>query len=422
MAIGDVVRDRARAGAGRARSGLVGGVRAWIDRHHSGPWTLDAVALAVIVALLLLVGLVMSFSASIVDAAEVGDPFIVVKRQVAWALVGVPAYLLASSLDHRLWRGLSWALVLLSLVGLVLVVTPAGITRQGSTRWIGFGPLVVQPSEIAKLATLLWLADVLERKRPPDGEPFEVRHLFLPALPLLGLLAVLVMAQPDLGTTLLLAMVVGLVLFAEGLPLRWFASGVVLLAVFAAVAARLAPYRMARITGWLDPEADPLDSGFQLLQSLYALGSGGWFGVGLGSSRGKWNFVPNPETDFVFAIIGEELGLVGAAVVLALFAGLLVVGLRVARTAPGGFARTVAWVITSWIVGQALLNVMTVTGLAPITGVTLPLVSVGGSSMVSTLVALGILTSIARSAGPDAPSTPAATSRTAPADRKPARR
>lgn len=410
------VQEVGLRGVARLRDGLASGPRDWIGQRRSGPWNREAVALAILVSLLMVVGLVMSFSASIVDAAEVGDPFIVVKRQVGWALIGVPAYLLVSSLDHRIWRGLSWAMIILAVFGLVAVLTPVGVTRQGSTRWIGLGPMVIQPSELAKLATVLWLAAVLELKRPLNGEPFEVRHLLLPAMPLLGILAVLVMFEPDLGTTLLLAMIVGLVLFAEGLPLRWFVGGVAGVGVLGLAAAIQAPYRLARLEGWIDPEAAPLGSGFQLLQSWYALAAGGWFGVGLGSGRGKWNFVPNPETDFVFAIIGEELGLVGAFTVLAMFAGVLVVGLHIARNAPSGFARTVAWVTTTWIVGQALLNVATVTGLLPITGVTLPLVSVGGSSMVSTLVALGILTSIARSSGTTSPLT------TATPDRKPARR
>jgi cell division protein FtsW len=167
------------------------------------------------------------------------------------------------------------------------------------------------------------------------------------------------------------------------------------------VLAAVAPYRVARVTGWLHPEADPLGTGYQLIQSRLALGSGGVFGVGLGSSRGKWNFIPNPETDFIFAIVGEELGLIGASFVLALFAALLYLGLRVAYAARDPFGRTVAFGVTAWIVGQALINVGTVTGLLPITGVTLPLVSVGGSSLVSTLVALGILTSIARQPAPE---------------------
>jgi cell division protein FtsW len=384
-----------------------GRLRAWLDRRRSelrpGPWSSDASALTVVTTLLLLTGLVMSFSASFVDAAEAGDPFGVFRRQAVWALLGVPAFALAACLPHRRWRSFAWPLLIVSLLGLVLVLVPGiGLTRFGSTRWLGFGPLVVQPSEVAKLATLLWIADVLERKRPKDGSLHGTSHLTIPAIPLLVVLAALVLAQPDLGTTILLGLIVGAVLWVEGLPGRFVGVGAVAAAAAVALLAVVAPYRLARVTGWLDPESDPLGSGYQLLQARFAMGEGGIFGLGLGSSRAKWNLVPNPETDFIFAIIGEELGLAGAAGVLALFAALLFLGLRVAYAAEDGFGRTVAFGITAWVVGQALINVGTVTGLLPITGVTLPLVSVGGSSLVSTLVALGILVSIARR--PPAPS------------------
>ena len=353
--------------------------------------------MAVVTGLLLVVGLVMSFSASVVDAAEDGDPFGILRRQVAWAAIGVPAFLVVSSLDHRLWRRLSWLMIAVSVAGLLLVLVPGlGLDRGGSTRWIAVGPLVVQPSELAKISALLWLADVYERKRPRDGAPFEVGHLLIPALPLLAVVGGLILVEPDLGTTVVVGIIVALVLYIEGLPMRLFGAFAVVGTLLATGLAFTASYRIDRITGWLHPEADPTGTGFQLLQSLYALGSGRWFGLGLGSSRGKWNFVPNPETDFVFAIIGEELGLVGAVVVLALFAALLVLGVRIARRAPSGFARTVAFGITGWLVAQATINIATVVGLLPITGMTLPLVSAGGSSLVSTLVALGILVAIAR--------------------------
>lgn len=366
-------------------------------RWRPGPWSADATALTVLTLLLLLLGLVMSFSASFVPAAEAGDPFAVFRRQAGWAVIGLSAFVLAARLDHRIWRGLAWPLLVLAVVGLVLVLVPGvGETRYGSTRWLGIGPLSLQPSELAKLAALLWVADVLERKRPRDGLPHTTEHLLIPALPLLVLLAGLVLAQPDLGTTILLAMIIGAVLWVEGLPGRIVAAALVLGGLAVAALAVVAPYRVARIRGWLWPERFPLDEGFQLLQSRYALGSGGTFGVGLGSSRGKWHFIPNADTDFIFAVIGEELGLVGALAVVLLFAALLYVGLKVAYAAPGGFGRTVALAVTVWIVGQALVNIGTVTGLLPITGVTLPLVSVGGSSLVSTLLALGILVAIAR--------------------------
>lgn len=366
-------------------------------RWRPGAWTADATALTVLTLLLLLLGLVMSFSASFVPAAEAGDPFAVFRRQAAWAAIGLAAFVLTARLDHRIWRRLAWPMLVLAVLGLVLLLVPGvGETRYGSTRWLGIGPLSIQPSELAKLAALLWVADVLERKRPRDGMPHTTEHLLIPALPLLVLLAGLVLAQPDLGTTILLAMIIGAVLWVEGLPGRIVAAAIVLGGMAVAALAVVAPYRVARIRGWLWPERFPLDEGFQLLQSRYALGSGGTFGLGLGSSRGKWHFIPNADTDFIFAVIGEELGLVGALVVVLLFTALLYVGLKVAYAAPGGFGRTVALAVTVWIVGQGLVNIGTVTGLLPITGVTLPLVSVGGSSLVSTLLALGILVAIAR--------------------------
>lgn len=374
-----------------------GRVARWVARRRSGPWGQDATAVAVVVGLLLVVGLVMSFSASVVDAAENGDPFGILRRQLAWAALGVPAFLVVAATDHRVWRRLAWAMIAASVIGLLLVLVPGlGLTRGGSTRWLGVGPLVVQPSELAKLSALLWLADVMERKRPRGDAPFELRHLLVPALPLLGVLGALILAEPDLGTAVVVGIIVALVLYIEGLPLRLFGVFAGVGALLVTALAFTASYRVDRITGWLHPEADPTGTGFQLLQSLYALGSGRWFGLGLGSSRGKWNFVPNPETDFVFAIIGEELGLVGALVVLVLFAALLVLGMRIARRAPDGFARTVAFGITGWLVAQAAINIATVVGVLPITGMTLPLVSAGGSSLLSTLVALGILVSIAR--------------------------
>ncbi|MFP4149616.1 MAG: putative lipid II flippase FtsW [Nitriliruptoraceae bacterium] len=370
-------------------------------RFQPGPWSADATVLTVITALLLLLGLVMSFSASFVPAAEAGDPFAVFRRQAAWAVLGVAAFVIAARFDHRLWRGLSWPMLLLALLGLAALLVPGvGEERFGSTRWLGIGPLSIQPSELAKLATLLWLADVLERKRPRDGSAHTTEHLLVPALPLLVLLGLLVLAQPDLGTTILLALIVAAVLWVEGLKGRYVLAAAVAGLLSVAALAAVAPYRVARIRGWLWPERYPLEEGFQLLQSRYALGSGGTFGVGLGSARGKWNFIPNVDTDFIFAVIGEELGLVGALATLLLFSALLYVGLKIAYAASDGFGRTVALGITVWIVGQALINVGTVTGLLPITGVTLPLVSVGGSSMLSTLLALGILVAIARRPDP----------------------
>jgi len=366
-----------------------------------GPWTRYATVLTVMTIILVLAGLLMSFSASIVDAAQDGDAFGVFRRQLLWLALGLPAFAVAANLDHRLWRRLAWPLIAFSALTLALVLVPGiGVERYGSQRWIGLGPLVFQPSEIAKLSLLLWVADVLERKRPAAGIVQTTEHLLVPALPAFGLLALLVMLQPDLGTTIILGLVVGAVLWVEGLPGRIFLVTMSTGALAALVLALVSPYRFDRLRGWWRPEDDPLGAGFQLLQSRFALGSGGLWGIGLGESRGKWNFIPNPETDFVFAIIGEELGLVGAVTVLVLFLVILYIGLHVAYVAPEGFGRTVAFGVTTWVVGQALINVGTVTGLLPITGVTLPLVSAGGTSLVTTLVSLGILVSVARAPRP----------------------
>jgi cell division protein FtsW len=369
-----------------------------LSRARSGQWTGDALGLTAVVAVLVIIGLVMSFSASFVESAQGGDPFGVFRRQAAWATVGVVAFLFVSSTHPRTWRWLSWPLLLASIAGLVLVLVPGvGLTEGGSTRWLGVGPVIVQPSEIAKLAVLLWLADVHARKREHGMELDDrTSHLLVPALPLLAVVAALILAEPDLGTALIVSLIVLLVLWMDGIRLRFLVPLAAVGAVAAFAAAILEPYRFARVAGWLDPNQDPLGSGYQLLQSLYALGSGGWFGVGLGQSRGKWNFIPNPETDFIFAIIGEELGLVGASVVLLLFLALLVIGLRIARGTSDHFGRIVAFGVTGWIVGQAIVNIGAVTGLLPITGVTLPLVSVGGSSLVVTLVALALVVAIAR--------------------------
>lgn len=373
-------------------------LRESVHRVTSGPMSQEAMMLTVVVGLLLVTGLVMSFSASVVDGAESGDAFGILRRQLMWAMIGVPAFWLVSRTDPKVWRGLSWLLIVLAVVGLVLVIVPGvGVTAGGSTRWLGFGPFVAQPSELAKLATVLWVADVLTRKRAlrPDGR-LPLKHLLVPAVPLVVVEAILIYVEPDLGTTLLLGVIMAILMFAEGVPLRLFVFGGVAMGALGTVAALIAPYRFARIQGWLWPEANATDSGYQLLQSLYALGNGGITGAGLGSSRGKWNFIPNPETDFVFAIIGEELGLLGGLFVIGLFVALLVLGLRVARQAEG-FSRTVAFTITGWLVCQAMINIATVIGVLPITGMTLPLISAGGSSLVATLVALGILVAIARS-------------------------
>jgi cell division protein FtsW len=325
-------------------------------------WLLLAVACA-----LLVVGLVMVLSASSVSAlARQGDPYAYFKRQLLWVAGGAVVMLAVSRIDYRLWRRL-W------------ISLPGGFT--------------VQPAEFAKLALLLFSADVLTRKARLLGD---VRHLLVPVLPLTLLLAALVMLEPDLGTTLLLCAIAFGMLFVAGTPLLLL-GGIGSLGVAAGAALIMsADYRRTRFLSFMNPAADPQNGGYQFIQGRLALGSGGLLGVGLGAGRQKWSYVPNAHTDFIFAIIGEELGLLGTLSILLLFAAFAYAGVRVAQRAPDPFGRYLAGGVTVWIVVQALVNIGAVVGALPITGVPLPLVSFGGSSMLVLLAATGLLLNVAR--------------------------
>jgi cell division protein FtsW len=345
---------------------------------------------------LLGLGLIMILSASSVAAfTAYGSSYKFFFRQLMWAGIGVVAFIVMSRLDYKRLKGTGYLLYAIAAGLLVAVLIPGvGITIGGSSRWIGLGPLTFQPSELAKLALILFAADVFSRKQESLlDDPW---HTVLPMVPALGGLGLLVMMQPDLGTTLLLGSIGLSMLFIAGAPLRYVAPLGLLGMGLAVAGSMTADYRRARVFAFLDPWADPLNTGYQTIQSLIALGSGGWFGVGLGASRQKWSYIPNAHTDFIFAILGEEMGLFGTLVVIGMFAFLAYLGLRVARRAPDRFGMLVAAGITVWITVQAMVNIGAVTSLLPITGVPLPLVSFGGSSLVILLAACGILTNIAR--------------------------
>ncbi len=348
-------------------------------------------------AFLALGGLVMVLSASSVSAyARFGDPFLYFQRQAAYAVVGAGGLWLTSRMRYRAWRRLSLPLLGLTVVLLVLVLHPsAGVSAYGASRWLTYGPVTVQPSEIAKLALVVTTAAVLARKW---GRLDRIGHIALPLLPIVLAVCALVMLQPDLGTTLIIAGTVFLMLFAAGVRLRYLmVSGTVGLAVGIALIFS-ADYRRIRFLAFLDPWADATNTGYQLVQSLIALGSGGFFGVGLGASRQKWLYVPNAHTDFIFSILGEELGLVGELAVLVAFGLLVLAGVRIAARAPDVFGRLLAAGIVGWFGLQALVNLGAVTGMLPITGVPLPFLSYGGSSLVVSLAAVGILWNVARTA------------------------
>jgi cell division protein FtsW len=359
---------------------------------------------------LTLIGLVMVLSASSVSAfAEYGSSFLFFKRQAIYAVAGGIGALAVARLRYQVWQRVWRPMLAVTVVLLVLVLHPAtGTTAGGASRWLSLGPVSLQPSELAKLVVIVAVASIMARS---------MRHLeetvlwAVPLLVVVGLVSVLILLQPDLGTMMVMALSVLSMLFVAGVRLRLMALSSL---VFTGVGMALimsAGYRKTRFLAFLNPWSDPQVTGYQIIQSLIALGSGHLFGVGLGASRQKWNYVPNAHTDFIFSILGEELGLVGELLVLLLFGALLWAGVRIALRAPDTFGRLLAGGITAWFGIQALVNLGAVTGVLPITGVPLPFMSYGGSSLVVSLVATGVLFSIGRSGLPAARTAPATTGR-----------
>jgi cell division protein FtsW len=343
-------------------------------------------------------GLIMVLSASSITAyAQFGDSFLFFQRQAGYAVAGTLALWLTSRMRYQAWQRLAVPMLGVTVALLMLVLHPAaGVEAYGSSRWIALGPVTIQPSEIAKLSLIVFCAAILARKW---GKLDDLGHLTLPLVPVVLIVCGLVMAQPDLGTTVILAGAVFLLLFAAGVRLRYLITAAVIGGAAGFALIMSADYRRVRFLSFLHPTADPQNTGWQLFQSLIALGSGGWTGVGLGASRQKWMYVPNAHTDFIFAILGEELGLIGEIIVLIAFGLLLYAGLRVAARAGDVFGRLLAAGIVAWFGVQILVNLGAVTGLLPITGVPLPFLSYGGSSLVVSLAAVGILVNIARSPG-----------------------
>jgi cell division protein FtsW len=274
-------------------------------------------------------------------------------------------------------------------------VLAVGTTVAGAERWIQVMGFQIQPSEFAKLAFVLWGADLLARKEKA-GQLTEWRHLLIPLLPGAAIVSMLVMLGDDLGTTFILLVIFLALLWVIGAPGRLFFGMLGLMGFAMGILIIVARYRLERITGFFNCQAQSSTYCWQTIQGQYAVGSGGWFGVGLGAGKLKWGWVPNAPTDFIFAIIGEELGLVGTLCVTFLYGGLAYAGMRIARRVPDTFMRLAAAAATAWIVVQALVNIGAVVGLLPITGVPLPLVSAGLSSLLVTLVALGMLMSFAK--------------------------
>lgn len=345
------------------------------------------------VVLLIVVGLGALLSASsVVGLRESGDGLYYFKRQLVWLVAGVVAMVVAALVPLRWWRRMSFPLFVGSVV-LLAAVMAFGVRANGATRWLIMGPVSVQPSEIAKLTTVLFLATLVSRRQHRMDRLWA---FLLPLLGSVGLVGALVMAQPDLGTTLLVAAGGFAIVLASAAPLGLVLGSAVAGSGIAFALAYSSPYRWARVTAFLDLHSDPLGTSYQAVQSLVALGTGGLWGVGLGASRARWSFLPNAHTDFVFAILGEETGLAGSLSVIALFTVFTVAGLAVALRCTDLFGRLAAVGITTWLSVQAIVNIGGVTGVLPITGVPLPFVSFGGSALVISLVAVGVLVSVAR--------------------------
>ena len=336
-------------------------------------------------------GLVMVYSASSARAAlAADDPAYYLKRQAAYAFLGVVALVLLSRTDYRRLRYVVPPLLLTSFALLVAVLV-LGTPVNGARRWLTFGPATLQPSELAKLALALWVAAYLSRTHAPRS----VGELVRPIGIVFGAALGLILIEPDLGTAISILVMLAAVLVVAGTRLSTLAGAGAIVASLVLAAIWLEPYRRDRILSFLDPWQDPQGAGFQSVQAMLALGSGGFFGVGLGESVQKVYYLPEASTDMIFAIIGEELGLLGAFAVLAAFVVLGYAGFNVALASRDPFGKLLAAGITALICGQAAVNVSAVMGLAPLTGIPLPLVSYGGSSLTVMLASVGILLNIA---------------------------
>ena len=368
----------------------------------------DASRLAVLTASISAFGLVIVLSASsVVSIATYGSPWSLFERQVMWTALGVLAFLFCARIQLAKLRRLSTAAVLMSSFLLLAVLAPGiGKIAGGSSRWIGAGPIRIQPSELAKLAFVLFCADLVARRERADDQ---WQQIVRPVALVLAFLAILIVKQPDLGTAIVLICIASSVLYAGGV--RWRLLAAVMGVIFAAgsVLALSASYRRDRLLSFINPFAHASTTGYQVVQSLAALGSGHLTGTGLGGSSVTWGLLPNAQTDFIFAVIGNELGLVGAIAVLVFFGALGVLGLRIAARAEDRFAALLACGITCWLVCQAFINIGGVIGVLPETGIPLPFLSFGGSSLVVALASVGLLHNISRHRSlPNAASAPSA--------------
>lgn len=360
-----------------------------LNRHHA-----DTALFASTVALAA-IGLVMVYSASSVVAFDrLADSAYFLKRQAAWTAIGFVALWLARGVHYQRLRPFTVPVLAATALMLIAVLVPGiGRVAGGARRWLVAGPITFQPVELAKLALVLYLAHFLAQR---GAGVRNLRRGILPPLAITAGFAVLVLRQPDMGSAMVLGLVTMAMLFVGGARMVHLALVTLAAVPVIGAAVVIAPYRFQRILAFLNPWHDPQGTGFHIIQSLLAFGSGGLFGVGLGASRQKFFYLPERHTDFIFAILGEELGLLGTLGVLALFGIFIYRGFRIARGAPDRYASLLALGITASVAGQALMNMGVATGLLPVTGVPLPFVSFGGTSLVTTMMQVGILLNISQ--------------------------
>ncbi|GAA2781246.1 putative lipid II flippase FtsW [Mycolicibacterium pallens] len=363
---------------------------AWLGRPMTSFHLIISVA-----ALLVTLGLTMVLSASGVHSYdEDGSPWAIFGRQVMWTVLGLFACWVALRVPVNFLRRTAFASFAITIVMLVLVLIPGiGHESNGSRGWFVVAGLSMQPSELTKIAFAIWGAHLLATRRL---ERASLRELLIPLIPAAVVALVLIVAQPDLGQTVSLGIILLALLWYAGLPLKVFVSSLGAAVAAAAVLAVSEGYRSDRVRSWLDPGADAQGSGYQARQAKFALANGGVFGDGLGQGTAKWNYLPNAHNDFIFAIIGEELGFVGAFGLLALFGLFAYTGMRIARRSADPFLRLLTASATMWVVGQVFINTGYVIGLLPVTGIQLPLISAGGTSTATTLFMIGLMANAAR--------------------------
>jgi cell division protein FtsW len=362
----------------------------WLGRPMTSFHLIIAVA-----GLLTTLGLIMVLSASGVRSyGDDGSAWVIFGKQVMWTIIGLIAGYTSLRMSVRFLRRVAFSAYIVTIILLVLVLVPGiGNLANGSRKWFVVAGLSMQPSELAKIAFAIWGAHILAARRL---ERASLREMLVPLVPAAVIALGLIVAQPDLGQTVSLGIILLALLWYAGLPLRVFGTSLAAVFVAGAVLAMSAGYRSDRVKSWLDPENDPQDTGYQARQAKFALAHGGIFGDGLGQGTAKWNYLPNAHNDFIFAIIGEELGFVGASGLLALFGLFAYTGMRIARRSADPFLRLLTATTTTWVLGQAFINIGYVIGILPVTGLQLPLISAGGTSTAATLFMIGIMANAAR--------------------------